>query len=104
MKNNQAKVLFVLVLILSLTSCNFPGAANSSDNIAMQQTGVAQTVEVLKTQLSVQVTPEVPVITTNTTEKVPTIAFTPTLETPLTPPTPTSTSAPVYPDWQSGLT
>lgn len=58
----------VLAICLSLAACNLPGRNSAVTDQVSQQTSVAQTVEVMKTQLAVNSTPEAPVNGTNTPE------------------------------------
>ena len=97
MKTNFFRTLSILILCLTLVACNLPGSNNASQLIN-QQTSVAQTVAVLETQLSVNSTPVVPMIATNTPEalmsETPALTATATIQ-PFTP-TVTQTPAPTY--------
>lgn len=86
-KINAFAILLIFMLVLS--ACNFPGAGGSASNIAAEQTSVAQTVVALQTQMSAGSTSQPPVVV-NTTEAVQPTA---TLTLPPPPPTATATIA-----------
>ena len=97
MKTYLIRCLLILTFCFTLVACNMPGANNTAQ-VINQQTSVAQTVAVLETQMSVNSTPVVPVISTNTPESLAsaTIAPTETATIPVFTPTVTQTPAPSY--------
>ncbi len=97
MKTKLFRYLVLLIFCLSLVACNLPGA-NNTEQVVNQQTSVAQTVAVLETQMSVNSTPMVPVIATNTPESLATEtpSLTATATIPVFTPTVTQTPAPTY--------
>lgn len=96
-KGKFSKVIITLIFCLALSACNLNAEDGKVDDIAVQQTSVAQTVVVLQTQLAVNSTPIVPEIATNTPEAIiPTATFTLTPTIQVATPTITSTPLPAY--------
>ncbi len=84
----------VLAICLGLSACNLPSGNSAASDITIQQTSVAQTVAVLQTQISVNETPSIPQLSTNTPgaeQPSPTLTATATTQ-----PTITFTPAPTY--------
>ena len=86
-----------LALCLGLAGCNLPGSAEKqAEEMAVQQTSVAQTVVALQTAMVVGTTPAAPLIPTNTPETVQPATETPTATLLAATPTVTNTPMPSY--------
>ncbi len=103
MKNRIVYILIVLIFVVTLAACNLPNAGGNANDPSVQQTSIAQTVEVLRTQLMVASTPEVSVTTSNPVDNLPiqpTLTSTVSLPTATITPSftlgPTYTTAPTY--------
>ena len=98
MGKTSGYVTIVIFLVISMvfSACNFPGVANNATDPNADQTAIALTVVALQTQLAVNATPAVAMVSTPSQMELPTVTIAPTITLPPVPPLPSETPLPTY--------